>query len=171
MNLDAIKRPLSIEEVEFRVQSYDSYGNAIVLPYKNARVDMARLDEAFTPFGWQRDYKMVGAQQFAGVGIKYEGEWVWKWDVGTESNTEKEKGLASDGFKRACFNIGIGRELYDYPLIRIKLTPNELEKKTKNKINPNYWVWFSQFDENGKINYLGAKDKDKLRFQWGQYKK
>jgi len=38
-------------------------------------------------------------------------------DTGTESNTEKEKGLASDSFKRACFNWGIGRELYTAPFI------------------------------------------------------
>ncbi|NOW12590.1 hypothetical protein B0H35_000004 [Clostridium acetobutylicum] len=47
--------------------------------------------------------------------------WISKQDVGTESNTEKEKGQASDSFKRACFNFGIGRELYTSPFIWIGL--------------------------------------------------
>ena len=46
--------------------------------------------------------------------------WVWKWDAGAESYTEKEKGEASDSFKRACVNWGIGRELYTAPLIFIR---------------------------------------------------
>ena len=45
--------------------------------------------------------------------------WISKQDVGTESNTEKEKGQVSDSFKRACFNLGIGRELYTSPFIWI----------------------------------------------------
>ena len=176
MNLDALARPLSVDEIDFRIQSIFGSGWCLMLAYKDARVDMARLDEAFGPFGWQRDYKMVGTQQMAGVAVKHEGEWVWKWDVGTESNTEKEKGLASDGFKRACFNLGIGRELYDYPLLLIQLNPEEFENKggknrQTNKLKLKDWVWASEF-EGGKITALAAKDNNgKIRYKWGKFKK
>jgi len=101
------------------------------------------------------------------------GEWVSKEDVGSESYTEKEKGLASDAFKRACFNWGIGRELYDYPEIRVKLNKSEFTivgdraKQTYN-LKIKEWTWFSQFT-NGKLNYLGAKFENKTRYQWGKY--
>jgi hypothetical protein len=101
-------------------------------------------------------------------------EWIWKQDVGTESNTEKEKGQASDAFKRACFNWGIGRELYEYPLIQVKLNDNEFDKTT---FKPTWdfklkqWKWFSQF-EKGVLTYLGCKDdKGQVRFQFGTFKK
>jgi hypothetical protein len=83
-------------------------------------------------------------------------EWVSKEDIGTESNTESEKGLASDSFKRACFNWGIGRELYDYPVIQIKLNDDEFEIKEwqgKKMAKQTYnlkmkdWKWVSKFDE------------------------
>ena len=88
-----------------------------------------------------------------------------------------EKGQGSDAFKRACFNLGIGRELYEYPIIQVKLDQNEFELKNE-KAYPTFnfklkeWVWFSQFNEIGKLNYLGAKDQNgKLRFQFGELKK
>ena len=113
-----LSAPLRIEDVEFRVGS--SYGgNCRVLAYKNARVDMRRLDEAVGQSNWQREHKCVDGHWFCKVGIKIDGEWIWKEDAGSESNFEAEKGAASDSFKRACFNWGIGRELYDYPHIVI----------------------------------------------------
>lgn len=48
-----------------------------------------------------------------------------KQDVGVESNTEKEKGQASDAFKRAGFNVGIGRELYSAPFTYVELNDGE----------------------------------------------
>ena len=54
-------------------------------------------------------------------------EWISKQDCGVESMTEKEKGQSSDAFKRACFNLGIGRELYDYPVIQVKLNADEFK--------------------------------------------
>jgi len=96
-----------------------------ILLYKNARVDMAILDELVGAENWQRDHKEVKGNLYCGVGIRMEGEWVWKWDCGTESNTEKEKGEASDSFKRACVNWGIGRELYTAPNIWIDCSEQE----------------------------------------------
>lgn len=174
-----LNTPLRIEEIDFRVQSINKGGYATILAYKDARVDMNRLDAVYGVEGWQKKYEVINNHLFCSVGIYSEklNQWVWKQDVGTESNTEKEKGEASDAFKRACFNLGIGRELYDYPIIQIKLEQNEFEiKNDKAYATFNFqlkkWVWFSQFDSLGKLSYLGCKDQNnKVRFQFGTISK
>jgi hypothetical protein len=172
-----LNTPLAIEEIDFRVQSINKGGYATILAYKDARVDMNRLDAVYGIGFWQKKYDVINDNLFCSVGIwnKELSQWVWVQDVGTESMAEKEKGQASDAFKRACFNFGIGRELYDYPLIQVKLLDNEFDKTT-NKPTWDFklkeWVWFSQFDENNKLIYLGVKDQNgKVRFQFGTYKK
>ncbi len=109
-------RDLRADEIECRVQSVKEKG-LILLLYKNARCDMNILDETVTSARWQREHYECKGNLFCRVGINFDGEWVWKADCGTESNTEAEKGEASDSFKRACFNWGIGRELYTAPFI------------------------------------------------------
>ena len=110
-------RNLTAEDIEVRVQSAKANG-VILLLYKNARVDMNVLDETVGAENWQREHYECKGNLFCRVGIKML-EWVWKADCGTESNTEAQKGEASDSFKRACFNWGIGRELYTSPFIWI----------------------------------------------------
>jgi hypothetical protein len=176
MNMNnPLTRPLDISEIDFRIQSINNGGYATILAYKDARTDMSRLDEAFGPFGWQKAYSVINDSLFCGVGIldRESAAWVWKWDVGTESNTEKEKGQASDAFKRACFNLGIGRELYEYPVISVKLFDNEYTKdggrpKQTWNLKLRDWTWYSEFTD-GKISFLAAKDENgKVRFQWGK---
>ena len=106
-------RALRADEVEVRVANLSAKG-AQFLIYKDARVDKRILDETFGVFGWRNRYEVVNGNLYCTIDIKNPdtGEWVSKCDCGTESNTEKEKGEASDAFKRACFNVGIGRELY-----------------------------------------------------------
>lgn len=168
-----INTPLDITEIDFRVQSVNKGGYATILAYKDARVDMKRLDDVYGVEGWQKKYELIDNHLFCSVGIYSEkfGQWIWKQDVGTESNTEKEKGEASDAFKRACFNLGIGRELYEYPLIQIQLTAEEFDKATGKptwSFKLKSWVWFSQFTD-GKLTYLGCKDNNgKVRFQFGK---
>lgn len=111
-------RLLTAREIECRAQQVKKNGVSLLL-YKDARCDMAILDEVFGPANWQRKHELIDGKLYCSVGIRYDSEWVWKQDVGTESNTEKEKGQASDSFKRACFNVGIGRELYTAPFIWI----------------------------------------------------
>jgi len=175
MNLKDLSRPLDISDVDFRIQSINNGGYATVLAYKDARVDMNRLDEVLTPLGWQRDYKFIDGKLFCGVGIlnPKSDQWVWKWDVGTESMTEKEKGMASDAFKRACFNLGIGRELYSYPFISVKLKETEYTKeggRPKQTFNLKLkdWKWYSEFTD-GKLSFIAAKDETgAVRFKWGE---
>ena len=115
-------RDLRADEIECRVQSVKENGLVLLL-YKDARVDMNILDETVGPERWQREHYECKGNLFCKVGIVCETrkgesifpEWVWKSDCGTESNTEAQKGEASDSFKRACFNWGIGRELYTAP--------------------------------------------------------
>ncbi|MBP3279326.1 MAG: hypothetical protein J6M44_10265, partial [Butyrivibrio sp.] len=112
---------LYASEIEARVAQVNK-GGAQILLYKDARVDQNILDETFTIFGWQRKHELIGDRLYCTVSVKNPdtGEWITKQDVGTESYTEKEKGQASDSFKRACFNLGIGRALYTAPNIFIK---------------------------------------------------
>lgn len=113
-------RKLTAEDVEARVQSADENGFMLLI-YKNARVDQNILDETVGAFGWQNKYEEYKGNLYCSIGIKdNDGNFIWKSNCGTESNTEKEKGEASDAFKRAGFNWGIGRELYTSPKIKIK---------------------------------------------------
>jgi len=176
MNLQELTRPLDISDIDFRVQSINNGGYATILAYKDARVDMARLDAAVGPLGWQRKHEFINGKLFCHVGLwNGVGDWVWKSDVGTESMTEAAKGESSDSFKRACFNWGIGRELYDYPLISVKLNDNEWSKdggrpKQTYNLKIRDWTWYSEFTD-GRISFIAAKDENgKVRFKWGQMK-
>ena len=114
-------RELRADEIDVRVGSVSKLGCTILF-YKDARCDMNILDETVGSGNWQRDHKEVKGNLYCGVGLwdEKKSAWIWKWDCGTESYTEKEKGEASDSFKRACFNWGIGRELYTAPFTFIK---------------------------------------------------
>lgn len=128
-------RQLNADEIECRVQSVKETG-CILLLYKDARCDMRILDEVFGVTGWQRSHEIINGNLFCTVEI-FDSEkniWIKKQDVGVESFTEKEKGQASDAFKRACFNVGIGRELYTAPFIWIPLSGDEITKNN-NKVN------------------------------------
>lgn len=127
-------RALKASEVEVRAGTVGKNGVTFLL-YKNARVDMQILDETFGVMGWQRDHKEVKGNLYCGIGVRCPDGWVWKWDCGTESNTEKEKGEASDSFKRAGFCWGIGRELYNSPFIFMPIKTEDVGGRYKVK-NP-----------------------------------
>ena len=129
-------RGLKPEEIEVRVGTVSEKGVTLLL-YKDARCDQNILDEVYGSEFWQRDHKEIKGNLFCGIGVWNDKlqQWVWKWDCGTESNTEKEKGEASDSFKRACFNLGIGRELYTGGLIFVKCETVESNGRYKLK-NP-----------------------------------
>lgn len=113
-------RSLTSEDIECRVNTVSEKGCSLLL-YKDARCDMKILDETVGAENWKRSHELINGNLFCNVSIYDDNkkEWVTKQDVGTESYTEKEKGQASDAFKRACFNWGIGRELYTAPFIWI----------------------------------------------------
>lgn len=113
-------RLLRADEIECRIAQVKPKGLSLLL-YKTARTDANLLDETVGPENWENDFKTVDGVLYGGIGIYNEAKdrWIWKWDAGTESNTEAEKGRASDAFKRAGFKHGIGRELYTAPFIWI----------------------------------------------------
>ena len=152
-----IFRPLRADEIECRIGSVGAKGFTMLL-YKDARCDMNILDETFTPFGWQREHKEIKGVVYCGVAIYNQDadRWVWKWDAGAESYTEKEKGEASDSFKRACVNWGIGRELYTAPLIfiRAKTDPVGNGYRLANK-SDGYGYKVAQIEyKGGRISHL-----------------
>lgn len=132
-------RDLRADEIECRVAQAKQNGVSILL-YKDARCDQNILDETVGEFGWQRMHTRENANCVVSLWDEKKQQWISKEDTGTESNTEKEKGLASDSFKRACFNWGIGRELYTAPFIWIKA-----EDCTALKENGQRWQCFDTF--------------------------
>lgn len=179
MNIEELRKPLSVEQIDFRIQSINNGKYATILAYKDARADMNRLDEVVGAMNWKREHVNNNRNCIVSIYSEEILEWVSKEDTGTESMTEREKGLASDSFKRACFNWGIGRELYDYPVIQIKLNDNEVVEtgKAKPKYKASYdlkineWKWITYFHD-GKLFGLACKDlNDKVRFKWGEFPK
>lgn len=125
-------RDLKADEIDVRVAQCTANGVSLLL-YKDARVDQDILDETVGPMNWQRKHTRDNANCIVSIWDEDKKIWIEKEDTGTESNTEKEKGLASDSFKRACFNWGIGRELYTAPFIWIKSTDcNVVDSKRKD---------------------------------------
>lgn len=131
-------RALGADEIDVRVAKVSEKGISLLL-YKDARCDMNILDETVGPERWQRHHELINGNLFCNVGINFPStdgfeRWVWKQDVGTESYTEKEKGQASDSFKRACFNWGIGRELYTAPFIWVYPDKCKIERGPKGNL-------------------------------------
>lgn len=128
-------RDLSADDIEVRVQSVKDTG-CVLLLYKNARCDMNILDETVGCMNWKREHCRDNANCIVSIWDEKKAQWISKEDTGTESNTEAEKGLASDSFKRACFNWGIGRELYTAPFIWIPAGNVQINnKKTFDKFS------------------------------------
>lgn len=114
-----LKRLQDVIPVKWRVQSSKN-GYSMCVAYVDARDVQKHLDEVCGIENWQSRHKEEKGNLFCEIGINFNGNWIWKSDVGTESNIEKQKGEASDSFKRAAVMWGVGRFVYDYPVIRVK---------------------------------------------------
>ena len=168
-------RELRAEEIDCRIQSINDKGLMLLL-YKDARVDQNILDETLGVFGWQRSHQIIDGRLYCTVSVydKETKQWISKQDVGTESYTEKEKGEASDSFKRACFNLGIGRELYTAPFIWIDKSKY---KEARDKIGkPTTYDKFKVSEikiQNGIITGLAlvnVNNKNAVVFTYGKVK-
>ena len=161
-------RLLTAGEIDCRIGNTTEKGASILL-YKDARVDMRVLDETYGSMNWQRRHEVVNGNLFCTIEV-WDSEkscWVSKQDVGTESFTEKEKGEASDSFKRAGFNWGIGRELYTAPFIWITTTSDDLDNR--GKIKTKFFVREIAYNEQNEINHLVIVDgKGNARFTFGK---
>lgn len=165
-------RPLMASEIECRVGTMKNDGTGCsLLLYKDARVDMRLLDEVFGPMNWKRTHDVVNGNLFCTLSIWDDDkkEWVSKQDVGTESNTEKEKGQASDAFKRAGFNWGIGRELYTGPFIWIQLDKSEVYQRNGSYgLSTKFSVKEIGYNDQKEVTRLAIVDnKSKVRFVFG----
>lgn len=149
-------RLLKADEIECRVSIINEKGLSLLL-YKDARVDQKILDETFGAFGWKRSHQSIEGNLYCTVEIydKETGQWVAKQDVGTMNYSEKEKSQASDSFKRACFNWGIGRELYTAPFIWIPAGETEIKsKEDRYYCNDRFSVSSISYNEDREINAL-----------------
>lgn len=169
-------RTLKASEIDCRIQSIGqnktgAVGTTILL-YKDARVDMNILDETVGAMNWQRGHSVIDGNLYCTISIwdEEKEQWIAKSDVGTESNTEKEKGQASDSFKRAGFNWGIGRELYSAPFVYIQLDKSEYkERNGKLTSNAKFKVKDIAYDESRNIVKLVVVDsKGKVRYTFGE---
>lgn len=170
---------LEASDIECRVQSVkqtEKGAGAILLLYKDARVDMRMLDNIFGASNWQRSHVLINGNLFCNVSVRIEradgsAEWVTKQDVGVESNTQKEKGQASDSFKRACTNWGIGRELYTAPFIYVPLQKGEYKEGKGSNLNclVRFHVTEINYNDRREIcQLIIADEKGSKRFTFGE---
>lgn len=154
-------RKLRADEIDVRVQSCTEKG-AILLLYKDSRVDQNILDETVGPMYWKREHTRDNQNCIVSLWNDTIKQWISKEDTGTESNTEKEKGLASDSFKRACFNWGIGRELYTTGLVWVSADKmNISEKNGKKSTYDKFSVKSITYDDFGNIQTLEIYNESK----------
>ena len=153
-------RTLRADEIELRVGTCSEKGFSLLL-YKDARCDMNILDETVGAMNWEREHYRDNANCIVSIWDENKKAWISKEDTGTESNTEKEKGLASDSFKRACVNWGIGRELYTAPFIWISGHTKPYKDKYKTDgYDRDLRLTDIAYDENRNINRLVINDKN-----------
>ena len=155
-------RTLKADEIECKINTVNEKGLSLLL-YKTARADMNILDEVVGAENWQRDHKDCKGNLFCGIGIwdKEKKQWIWKYDCGVESAFgDKEKGEASDSFKRAGFNWGIGRELYTSPFIYIPADKVKIIKNNKGAFitYDKFYVEAIEYNEKREIAKLSIKN-------------
>lgn len=161
-------RLLRADEIDARVASVSQTGCSLLL-YKDARCDMRLLDETFGPMNWTRSHEVIDGNLYCNVSVWDEEKkmWITKQDVGTESYTEKEKGQASDSFKRACFNFGIGRELYTAPFIWVNLSKADMN--AQGKIKTSFKVQSISYNNKREVNSLVIVDNKGIkRYEMGK---
>ena len=150
-------RPLRPDEIECRVATVKDSGISLLL-YKTARTDYALFDETYGAMNWQCRYELINGSMYCGIGV-YDNdkrEWIWKYNCGTESNTETEKGLASDALKRAGFAWGCGTELYSAPFIWLG---SDKFKKDGKYIKDTFSVYSISYDDSDNISGLVIKNQ------------
>lgn len=152
--MDIKFRKLKADEIECRIGQIKENGLSLLL-YKDARCDMNVLDETVGPMNWKREHTRDNKNCIVSIWDSEKKEWVSKEDTGTESNTEAEKGLASDSFKRSCVNWGIGRELYTAPFIWINSSSCDIKKfGDKFKCFDKFKVYRLTYTDSGDIDGL-----------------
>ncbi len=146
---EALKAPFPAKDIEWRVQrsGITDKGNpwAFVLAYVTNRAIQNRLDEVFGIENWQNAFRDSGKVVECGIGVKFNGEWVWKWDAAEETQVEAVKGGRSAAMKRAAVHWGVGRYLYDLEANFAECSLEERKEwhkvsiKNKSGVFVNFW--------------------------------
>jgi hypothetical protein len=112
----ALIAPFSDSEIDWRIGAcLKDKSKGIGLAYIDARLVMERLDAVCGQGNWQAKYPHANGKTSCALGIKVDGEWVWKENGAGDTDIEAAKGAFSDAFKRAAVLWGIGRYLYNMP--------------------------------------------------------
>lgn len=120
--MNALKRPFDPRKISWRVgATTKDKSKGIALAYIDARDVMHRLDEVFG-LNWQCLYSHAEAKTICKIGVKVDGEWIWRAGGAGDTDIEAEKGAISDAFKRAAVLWGIGQYLYSLPNNWVELT-------------------------------------------------
>lgn len=151
MNWDEImkelRKPFPVSSIHFRVGARTKdKKKGIALAFIDARDAMERLDAVVGPHNWQRRYPWSdGKRLYCEVGIRADGEWIWKGDGAGETQVEAEKGAFSDAFKRACVNWGIAQYLYDMPNAWVELNDYGNAFKDEKALASRMEVWQARY--------------------------
>lgn len=178
MKIKDLAKPLSVDNIEFRVDNIikgrENKIFAQILAYKDARADMRVADEVLGPENWQCNFvRDSQTSMVCNIGVKVDGEWVWKAYNGSASNFESDKGTASDAFKRAWVMWGIGRHLYSFPSIFVELFEGEYYEKdgkifASRSLRPQDWKWEVEYDAQGSPKTITASHKGNNRYTFKQ---
>jgi len=148
MNAKRIQRelaqPFSASDLEWRVQQAGTSGDrdwARIIAYVTNRAIQQRLDDVFGVFGWKNEFSplpnSVGNGALCGISIKYDGEWITKYDGADNTNIEATKGGLSGSMKRAAVQFNIGRYLYDVEAVyAITISAEAFKKLQKHEKEP-----------------------------------
>lgn len=157
--MEKLKAPFKEDEIEWRVGVTNTdKTKGLALAYVTNRAIQNRLDEVFGCFGWKNEFKeWKGGSQLCGISVNFNDEWITKWDGADNSQTESVKGGLSDSMKRAAYQWGIARYLYDIPQIWVDLEPHG--KSYRIKTTPKLPNWATNKSE---IVYITDKHAREL---------
>jgi hypothetical protein len=151
-----LTQPFRQEDIEFRPQQVGYRGDrpyAMIMAYVTNRAIQTRLDKTVGCMNWKNEFhplpNSVGEGALCGLSIKFNGEWVTKYDGADNTGMEATKGGLSGAMKRAAVEWGIGRYLYDIPTMFADcITPEQYQKM--------------KHDEREAYTYAQTKDKKTL---------
>lgn len=172
MNIKKLKEPFPIERISWRVGATNKEKTSgIALAYIDARDVMERLDEVCGPENWQVKYSHANSKTIAEIGIKIDGEWIWKANGAGDTQVEAEKGAISDAMKRAAVCWGIGRYLYDVPNVWVDLEPQGRSYKIKNPNDPRLEGGLNKAEALARGEKVHIAPKPKSFFKDAEHKK
>ena len=124
-----LSKPFDRKHIQWRVQRLTKDGTGgLALAYINVRQVQDRLNEVMGT-DWQTKHEVFGTKTICSLGLKLDGEWIWRSDGAGDTQFEADKGAISDSLKRAAVSFGIGRHLYDLPSIWVKCQSKQVGSK------------------------------------------